>query len=206
MLDGRDRRLIRDEEDAVAGIVEALEKYGRRLRSTRSSDLEDLWNTPKGPPPSPKDEEHISFKLTTAVDRYFRDYAVVANREVQIFRRKFAKKDGGEPSSEVDILVTVPASGRDSGDAIRIPLEIKRSDNREAETGLREQLVERYMPQINSRFGVYVVVWFDAKNISKGHKPKWRGIPEAEESLRRQAEEVGGSLTVKTLVIDATLR
>ena len=147
------KRLIRTGPDAVEGVVAAIEQYEWSLRHASPSDLEDLWNTPRGAPPTPKDEERISDKLCESIRRYFREHAIAAEREVQVFRRKVPRKHGGARGSEVDVLVRVSASGTSGGDPIAIPIEVKRSDNGEARTGLREQLLNRYMSELGTTWG-----------------------------------------------------
>ena len=96
------------------------------------------------------------------------------------------------------------------GDPIAIPIEVKRSDNKEAKTGLREQLVDRYMSQLGTSYGVFVVVWLDAPNLSPCHRPVWSSLEEAKESLRQQVEAVArksdGAVSVSAIAVDASLK
>ena len=90
--------------------------------------------------------------------------------------------EGGVPGSEVDVLTRVAASGSIAGDAIVIPVEVKLSSNAEARTGLRDQLVGRYMSELGTSHGVFVVVWMDAPKVAANHRPIWpnRSAAEAE--------------------------
>ena len=125
VLGAETRRLVRSEDDVVDGIEYALEKYATALRGDAGESVEDLWNTAKGETPTPKSEEHVSSKLCARIRSYFRDHAVAADREVEIHRRSVARDAGGEPGSEVDILAQVAGCGAVSGDAIRVPIEVK---------------------------------------------------------------------------------
>ncbi len=188
VLGAETRRLVRSEDDVVGGIEYALETYAAALRGDAGDSVEDLWNTAKGETPTPKAEEHVSSKLCAAVRAYFRDYAVAADREVEIHRRSVASDAGGEPGSEVDILAQVVACGTVSGDGIRVPIEVKLSSNDEAKTGIREQLVDRYIPQLGASHGVYVVVWMGLprpEELQAHHRPKWQSIESAPEGLRK---------------------
>src|SRR5262249_55906054 len=138
VLASEHKRLIRSGEDAVDGVVAAIEYYAARLRLEGSTDIEDLWNLPKKATPTPREEERVSVKIDAAVRDYFRNYAVAADREVQIFRRKISRSVGGAPGSEVDLLVSIPATGTANADPIVMPLEVKLSHNAEARTGLRD--------------------------------------------------------------------
>ena len=205
------QRLIRSEDDVIDGIEYALEGYETALRRDGGESPEDLWNTARDAIPTPKAEEHVSQKLCAVVRSYLQDYAVAADREVEIHRRSVARARGGEPGSEVDILVQVPGRGTMSGDAIRIPIEVKLSCNDEAKTGMRAQLADRYMPQLGASHGVYVVVWMSLPRpgeLRESHRPKWPSMESAREDLRQQAERLSEEegIHVRTVVVDGSLR
>ena len=210
VMDAEARRLLRSDEDVVDGIECALEQYAEALRRDGTESVEDLWNTPTGDAPSPKAEEHVSGKLCGVVRAYFQRYAVTADREVEVYRRNVGRSDGGQPGSEVDILVQAPGPGTTSGDAIRVPMEVKLSSNRQAKTGMQDQLVDRYMRQLGATHGVHVVVWMttpDPKRLQR-HRPRWSCIEEArrdlEEEARRLSEE--RQVRVRAVVVDGSLR
>ena len=205
------RRLIRSEDDAVDGIEYALEKYQTTLRQDGGESPEDLWNTASGAVPTPKAEEHVSRKLCATVRAYFQNHAVAADREVEIHRRSVGRAEGGEPGSEVDILVQVPGRGTVSGDAVRVPIEVKLSFNDEAKTGIRTQLADRYMLQLGASHGVYVVVWMSLpqpEQLREHHRPKWSSIAAARDGLRQEAESLWQEkgIHVRTVVVDGSLR
>lgn len=209
LLLAENKRLIRSESDAAEGVREALELYGCSLRHDSPSDLEDFWDLPRGRPPTPKAEERVSDKLCQAIRRYFDKFAVTADREVQVFRRKLPRDAGGAPGSEVDVFASVPAVGSMEGDRITIPIEVKLSGNMEARTGLRGQLVDRYMSESGASRGVFVVVWMDAPNLPSNYRPVWSTLDVAMDELKGQAQEVSeaskGASTVVVVVIDARL-
>ena len=210
VMDAETRRLLRSDEDVVDGIECALGQYAEALRQDGTESVEDLWNT-AGAAPSPKAEEHISGKLCGVVRAYFQRYTVTADREVEIYRRSVSRTDGGQPGSEVDILVQAPGRGTTSGDAIRVPIEVKLSSNRQAKTGMKDQLVDRYMPRLGATHGVHVVVWMtlpDPERLRPHHRPGWSCIEEArrdlEEEARRLSEE--RQVRVRAVVVDGSLR
>jgi hypothetical protein len=208
ILEARDKRLIRSEVDAMDGVLDAIIAYGRRLQSTGHHELESLWNTDP-PPPSPKAEEHVSDVICDEIKKYFERYAVTAGREMQIFRRKVGKTAGGEPGSKGDVIVQIPATGTKMDEPIVIPVEFKLSRNKEAKTGLRQQLVNRYMRQLATNVGVFAVAWMNSPRLTAKDKPIWEDIAVARKTLEKQAQKVGadseGALSVKTIVLDATL-
>ena len=211
VLAAGDRRLMRSEEDVVDGIEYAVDAYASALRADGGESVEDLWNTATGTDPTPKSEEHVSSKLCAAVRSYFQEYAVAADREVEIHRRSFSRAQGGEPGSEVDILVQFSGRGTVSGDAVRVPVEVKLSFNNEAKTGFRTQLADRYMPELGASHGVYVVVWMDlppSVELQAKHRPKWPSMESAREDLRQEAERLGKEkdVRVRSVLVDASLR
>ena len=204
-------RLMRSEDDVVDGIECALESYEEALSHDGGESPEDLWNAARDATPTPKAEEHVSSKLCGAVRAYFRDYAIAADREAEIHRRQVAGSSGGEPGSELDILVQAPARGTVSEDAIRVPIEVKLSGNDEARTAVRAQLAERYMPQLGASHGVYVVVWMSLPRpaeLLEHHRSKWPSIEAGREDLRQEAERVSKEkgFHIRTIVIDGSLR
>ncbi|MFO0874881.1 MAG: hypothetical protein U0575_13045 [Phycisphaerales bacterium] len=206
-----ERRLVRSEDDVLEGVRRAIEGYERRLRQEGADTVEDLWNTASRRPPSPKAEEHVSGKICGAIRSYFEDLAIAADREVEIHRRAVPRAAGGEPGSELDVLVQVPARGTMRGSQIRTPIEVKLSHNPEAKTAMKEQLADRYMPELGAMHGVYVVAWMGApagNGLARAHRPRWASIEEARADLERQAAELAESqgATIVPIVIDASIR
>lgn len=210
VLRSADGRLVRSEDDVLEGIRLAIQGYERHLRQEGADSVEDLWNTAAGRAPSPKVEEHVSSKICGAIRSYFEDLAIAADREVEIHRRA-VRAAGGEPGSELDVLVQVPARGTIRGSQIRIPIEVKLSHNPEVKTAMKAQLVDRYMPQLGAMHGVYVVAWMDApagSGLASAHRPKWASIEDAGADLKRQAADLAESqdVTIIPIVFDASLR
>ena len=211
VLGAQARRLIRSEDDVIDGIEFALEQYAVALIGDGAASPEDLWNTATGAIPTPKAEEHVSGKLCGAVRSYFLEYSIAADREVEIHRRTVSTARGGEPGSEVDILVQVPGRGTTSGDVIRVPVEVKLSCNDAVKTGIRTQLADRYMPQLGASHGVYVVVWMSLPQpdgLREGHRPRWPSMELAQEDLLQEAERLSRErgIRLRPVVVDGSLR
>ncbi len=209
ILAAHHKRLLRSNRDALDGVVAAIDKYSRRLRHESPSELDDLWNQPRDGVPTPKDEERVSDKVCVAIRSYFCEFAVAVNREVQVFRRKLAKALGGAAGSEVDVLWETPAVGTVPGEPIRVPVEVKLAHNHEAHTGLRDQLVERYMKEVGTGLGVYVVVWMGNGSAAARYRPLWKSPEEALADLEDQARALvaasPGPIDIRCFVIDASL-
>lgn len=199
-----EKRLIRSGSDAVEGLVAAVDQYSNQLRRASPNTLDDLWNRPKKTTPTPKEEEVASDKLCIAIREYFRGFALTANREVQICRRKLPQLLGGAPGSEVDVFCSVPPVGTVSVDPIVVPIEVKLSHNPEARSGLQDQLVARYMAELGTTLGVFVVVWMGS---GQGYKPLWPSIEEVKIDLTQRAAELMASTggDIRVVVVDASL-
>jgi hypothetical protein len=207
LLTANRKRLIRSASEVMDGVIAAIEGYQQHLRIKNPNDLDDFWNRRSRKIPSPKEEEKVSDKLRDAIQNYFANYTVVANREVQLFRRKLPKGLGGAPGSEVDVFCTVPAVGTVMGDPIHLPIEVKLGHNPEARTGLQEQLVDRYMHECESTCGLFVVAWMGTK-VSSQYRPLWQSTDAARKELHEQstkASSTAENLDIRSLVIDLSL-
>ena len=105
----------------------------------------------------------------------------------------------------------VAACGTVSGDAIRVPIEVKLTANDQAKTGTQQQLVDRYMPQLGVSHGVYVVVWMNLaqpESLQTQHRPRWQSIESARRDLLAEAERVSRKrgICVRVVVVDGSLR
>jgi hypothetical protein len=209
ILDARQERLIRSDTDALDAVVEAVGAYARRLHQDRLEDREDFWNLPKRGWPSPRDEQHASRKVAAAILDYLREYAVTADREVQIVRRLTPADAGGAPGSKPDVLCRVPAAGTVTDTPIAIPLEVKLSFNPRARSGLQDQLAGRYIPQTAATGGVFVLVWMNARRLSRVYRPLWPTVADAQHDLTRLADDENArsrnALDVRVTIIDVSL-
>lgn len=210
VLSASGKRLIRNGQDAVEGVVAAIEKYERSLHHESPNGLEDLWNRPatrKGRW-TPKPEERVSDKLSIAIRDYFRDYAVLAGRELQIAPRLISDSQGGTEGSEVDVLCLIPSAGTVDEEKIEIPIEVKRSHNREAKTGLHDQLVNRYMRELGASFGCFVVAWMGT-DTQAGYRALWRTREDAQKELEQIASDemrnANQAIGVRCIVLNAAL-
>jgi hypothetical protein len=209
VLEARQKRLIRSDVDALDAIVEAIDAYSRGLRRDRLGDLDDFWNLPSRSLPSPKDEQRASEKIAGAIRDYLREYAVTADREVQVVRRLTPADAGGAPGSKPDVLCRIPAGATATDTPIAVPLEVKLSFNPQARSGLQDQLVGRYIPQVAATGGVFVLVWTDAARLSPSHRPLWKTLAAAQQDLNAVAADAKantpGSTDVRVAFVDASL-
>jgi hypothetical protein len=122
--------------------------------------------------------------------------AVIVNREVQIRRKK------------TDIYVSAAAPTKTDGvfDIVTVAVEVKGCWNRDLDTAMKDQLVDRYMRDTPCEHGMYVVGWFYCEAwTDETRKTACRVTKEElEEALSRQAAElsVDGRM-LEAFVLDA---
>lgn len=198
-------RFIRSASDLLDIVLDALKLFQGRLSGTPPL-AQNLWNLPRGSPPSPKEEEAVSDNLLSVIQERLNDYTAVAIREAQLQRRLIAKRLEGEPGQKTDILVE--ATNEEAGGMpLHLVVEVKNSYNRECKTALREQLVNRYLASHGWTHGIFVVAYLDAPGNQ--YKPVWKSLEESRIDLDKQAEAVNDEMEgicVKAVVLDASIR
>lgn len=211
ILHASERRLLRSGEDVVDAIMYALEEYNRQLHSPPPSTLNSLWS--KGlikdsqTVPIPQEEEHVSDEVSKAIRTVLRDFAVTASREVQISRRRISGA-AGRPGSFTDVFVEVPAAGTIGGSRLTVIVEVKRSCNIEVSNALKKQLVDRYLDEEDTNFGIYVVAFFATESVEMrpSDRPKWSSIEHARRDLESQAKDAStNGRLVRSYVLDARI-
>jgi len=157
------RRLARDNEarlvdspaELLALVVDALGDIQRRLQG-QTPDAHLLWDTATR---RPKRENEISAYLANQLRDRIGGRAVAINREVEV--RATSPTGIGE---RVDLLISAaaaPSAREDSPPPVSVVAEVKAAWNRDIVQAVRTQLVDRYMADLGTRHGVYVVAWFD---------------------------------------------
>jgi hypothetical protein len=158
LLAAPERLLLRTSRDLLDAVLDAVHAIQQALGQGAPPEATLLWNhgpACRGGPGNgcrPKSEDEISDYLTGHLRRHLQHAAV--NREVQTQRR--APTGIGE---RVDLLVEARAR-TSPHDLVQVAVEVKGCWNREALTGLNDQLV-RYLNSLPGSAGLFVVAWFD---------------------------------------------
>lgn len=201
------RRIVRTDADLMAVTVEALTEIQARLQGdTPTAHL--LWDTHSG---LPKSEEHISDYLADELTRRLNQHGIVVNREVQVRR---SKATSGLPE-RTDLRIEAVTAGTVQPAAVLVlPGEVKGNWNRGVITSIQTQLVDRYMADLHTEHGLYIVAWFDQESWSATDDPnrkqaagRWRSRQdlEAELYVEREKQESFGR-QVRVVVLDFSLR
>jgi hypothetical protein len=201
------RRIVRTDNDLLAVTVEALTDIQTALQSD-SPTAPLLWDTAVR---QPKTEEQISDYLRHELSRRLNDHNIVVNREVQVRR---SNPSAGIPErTDLRIEAIDTTSGKPSAHLV-IAGEVKGSWNKKLLPSIQSQLVDRYMNDLHTNIGLYVVAWFDPQSWTsesdesrKSAARKWTSIQHLRDKLdderRRQAER---GRTISTIVLDFSLR
>lgn len=155
------RRLVRTPEELLDLVHEALGTIqARLLGETPESHL--LWDTRTM---RPKSEDEASDYLHNRLKDLLQYRGLVVNREVQV-RRESPSGIGERTDIRVDATaIQSPSTG--ASPVMSLVLEVKGAWNSDLLVSLHDQLVNRYMRDIGTLKGIYVVLWPDVGSWSK---------------------------------------
>lgn len=149
----------------------------------------------------PKREQDLSDFVATFLRYDLQDRRVVVNREVEITRT-------GLPGDRTDIQIHAHPPTGAGPETLTIVIETKGCWNRELDTGLVDQLADRYLHRRGLRTGIYLVGYFedDRWNDRPAHASHGiKDILETQQALARKAAEIY-KVSVKVRVLDCRLR
>jgi hypothetical protein len=145
-----------------------------------------LWDTHSS---RPKSEDEISDYLRNQLADLTSRSRLVVNREVQVRRNS----PSGIPE-RADIQVDAATGKPGPYATLSLPIEVKCAWNSELLTAMRSQLVSRYMADLHTTHGCYVVLWPDIEPWD-GSDPRRRVVASLDhddviEKLTNQAREL----------------
>jgi hypothetical protein len=155
LLDNPAARIIDDENDLLAVVIESLRRLQTQLTKASPPEAAFLWNYDGSGNQRrnfrPKDEEDLSDRIASWLERDIGPKSrVVIGREVQPRRGQ---------KTDIKVVAVPPDS---SGDArsLTLIIEVKGCWNRQVRTAIQTQLVEDYLNKNGWTHGLYVVGWF----------------------------------------------
>lgn len=151
------KRLIQNGNDLINVIIESLQELEIRLHGETPSVV-DIWNEIKRNIYRPKDENHLSDYIKRHLENNLKEKVIIINREVEI--RRGAVKGQGE---RTDIHVDTFSRDRYGKveNLISVIIEVKGCWNKELETAMETQLLERYLKDNRCSHGIYLIGWFN---------------------------------------------
>jgi hypothetical protein len=188
----RERRVVRNEKELSAIIIESLKRLEKKLQGENPSAF-FLWNkTSKGY--EPKDENSLSDFVKMHLEYDLTDRDIVINREVEI--KRGSSKGKGE---RTDLLVQAISPDN----KITVVIETKKCNHGEVETAMESQLRKRYLNNYNSSTGIYLVGWYYGDHLPNRKKLNKRGFMDM---LEKQAIGLSNTMVeLKTVVLDCTI-
>lgn len=198
LADERSRRIVRNGDDLLEIVVEALDSIQKDLHGT-TAEVAWLWDERRGASASdrytPKDEAELSNYVARGLRNRLGKVGVVVNREVQIRR-----------SDESDIYVETAerADGREV--SARVVIETKGCWHRELWSAMETQLRDRYLTG-DSRHGIFLVGWYlcdewDKNDYRRSDTPR-RNIEGVKTQLDDQAKRFSSAETkLRAYVLD----
>ena len=198
-------RYIQSERQLMGVLKASLRRLESKLHGPTSA-VKFLWDKVADKKWRPKDENSFSDYVKLHLDEDLRAKGILVNREVEIRPAR-----GAAPGERTDILVQAFIPGKhDDRNLISVIIESKGNWNRELETAMQGQLVERYLKENECQHGIYLVAWFDGVDWNDDYRrnqvPKWT-LGDASTSFADQAACLSqeGNF-IRSIVMDTALR
>jgi hypothetical protein len=196
IVEDRRQLLVRDEQELMDAVGEALLDYQSELRAEGSRVMR-LWNEPVH---IPKREESLSREIGAEIERVLATRGVRITHEVKIREGQF-----------VDIYVSAVTSNSKHR-LISLIVEVKGCWHKDLKTALNTQLSMRYLKDNESHFGIYLVVWFlcakwDGRKDARKRTTPRKTLSEIRTFLDDQAIAVtaNSQSIIRAVVLDATI-
>ncbi|WP_226574440.1 NACHT domain-containing protein [Microseira wollei] len=201
------RRLVQNGQQLLDVLLESLKRLELELQGETPA-VRDLWDKVDDKKFKPVDENAFSDYVKRFLDKDLKSRGIVVNREVEL-RRNYGGSPGERTDIHVDAVVKKPNG--ELYDCITVIIEVKGCWHKDLNSAMEEQLVKRYLQDNSSKYGLYLVGWFnchqwDDKDSRKGKAPKI-SIDEAREQFDRQAEQLSSPANVvRAYVLNTALR
>lgn len=197
-----DKHLVRSGRELLDAIIHSLARFEDTLQAKAA--VNRLWNDR---PRTPKDEKALAREVAWHLRGDLQSRGLVTGCEVEV-------RPGQRTDVHVEAVTRVAGS---SGYAtITAIIETKGSWHPDVATGMRWQLVDRYMAQNNCNFGIYLVGHFTCDRWEPGEdrseqQRKKRSQRHSLDGLRAMLEGQAQELStagrdVRALVLDCSRR
>lgn len=205
-------RLVNGADQLLDVVVESLDRLNQKLQGETPSAI-FLWNQWKQGDQivfRPKDEQVLSDYIKLHLEEDLKQRGVIAKREVEI-RRRHGDKGVAAPGERVDLQVDafVRLPNGEIHDCVSAIIEVKGCWNKDLDTAMQTQLVDRYLKDNSCQHGLYLIGWFNCKqwDTKDSRKPPKLSIEEARKKFETQAAELSNQgVKVKAVVLNTSLR
>lgn len=200
------KRFVESNEQLLNVVIESSHRLQAELHGELAS-VGDLWNNQETEW-WPKQEEDISDYIARYLRKDLSERGVVVNREVQIRRGRRGEMPGQDTDIHVDALLPNHSPESHYG-PVSVIIEVKGTWNSGLMTDMEGQLRDRYLRNSGCRTGLYIAAHFKAKSwrvtdTRRAKCDRWN-IDELRSRLAEQAEALSGSVTIRAIVLDASL-
>ncbi|RLL81539.1 NACHT domain-containing NTPase [Mesotoga sp. BH458_6_3_2_1] len=163
LIENQKRRIVRNSDEFLAVVLEALDELNKALVSVSLPCAIDLWNECKVDSATkygPKDEDRVSDYVTRFLRSYLSERSIVINREVQI------RRDDTRQFADIYLTAVEEITSRMSC-KIELVIEVKGNWNQQIDEAMERQLLDEYMKKNSVYRGIYLVSWFNFENWDK---------------------------------------
>ncbi len=201
------RRLIEDEGDLLAVVVESMERFNRNLTRRPNSPKRDFWveRTGRGRTKyfKPRDEVYMTARIASWLESDLDpDRGITLQREVQV-----------QWDQRTDIEVRAVAVQDSALRPVQLVIEVKGCWHPQVRKAMRSQLGGMYLQKAGWTHGLYLVVWtacdrWNDPKDKRSVKTKAKTIDGAREELETLAEVFDGvrePWVIQSFVLDARL-
>ena len=194
--------LVRDAAELQELLIDALHVLQQMLQGETPA-APDLWDAFR-----PKDENHLSDWIKRNLELEMRGRGIVVAREVELRR---GEGSGTGERSDIHVTAVVPGLAENRYDQVRVIVEAKGCWNRDLQTAMETQLVNRYLNDNECDHGIYLVGWYVCNQWEKGDRrrtdtPDW-SFQEAIKFFEEQAAKLSASgPTIRAAVLNTALR
>ena len=162
LQDQEGARLVRSNDDLMRVVLEELEAIQGWL-TYETPQAFSLWNQAPPDYQSPKDENTISDWYCHALRLRLRDRGLIINREVEV-RRRSHRGVGLRQDLRVEVV------NAQAGESYVVVVEVKGIWNDDLRSNLASQLARDYLIDGGLTHGIYLVVSFDAAQVTDANK------------------------------------
>ncbi len=202
IADTRSARLVRSEADLHYAVLDALTGIQTALQGdTPLAPL--LWDTYSG---RPKTEDEVSDYLRNELQARLHDRGAIVNREVQVRR---LPKSGLPERTDIRVDANLPDDSHGLKQ-LTVVAEVKGAWNQGIVASIETQLVNRYMHDIGSSYGIYVALWYDLESWDDADtRRRAAKSHQSSENLRNTLESTaallnGNGRLITVVVLDAS--
>ena len=201
------RRLLEEEGDLLAVVLESLERFNRKLTRSPNSPKKQFWEMRAKRDGTkyfkPKDEVEMTASIASWLEVDLDpDRGITLQREVQV-----------QWNERTDIEVRAVAVQGSTLRPLQLVIEVKGCWHADVRKAIRTQLAETYLQNAGWTHGVYLVVWTECERWNdpkdtRTVRTKAKAIDDARDEIEALAEPFDGQhepWVIQGCVLDARL-